>query len=146
MPEFLQAFSDSGDVSQISAGQNQVIRDSPVPLFEDFEEDGLLAFETEGIEGIDEVETEFVRKFAKHPECLIEVVAHLDDHGAKFKGLSQLGGGDFSKGNKDHGFHSGTRSIGRHRSGGIASRGACGHAAAENRSLSDAGGHAQIFE
>src|SRR5690242_9040351 len=141
-----QAFSDRGDIAQISAGENQVIGNAPIALLKDFEDDGFLALETEGVERIYKVQAKFVGEIAKHTEGLIEVIAHFDDDRAEFQGLSQLGGGDFPKRNKNDGFHTGARGVGGHGGGGIAGGGASRDAAAQNGCLRDAGGHAQILE
>ena len=115
-------------------------------MLQNFEDDGFLPFQPERIQRIDEVEPEFVREIAKHPESLIKVIAHLDDHRAKLQCLRQFRGGDLAEGNKNHGFHTSPRGIGRHGSGSIARRGARGHSAAQDRRLRDAGCHPQILE
>ena len=144
--QFAQPLADRRHVPQIPAGNHQIVGNTPIALLQDFEHDGFLAFQPERVQRIHQIQPELLGQLAQHLESLVEIVAHFDDHGAKLQRLGQLGRRDFSVGNEDHRFDPRARRVGGHGSGGIPSRCASRHAAAQHGGLRDARRHPQILE
>ena len=144
--EFAEGLAEGGDVAEVSAGEDDPVGDLPVELIEHLDDDGFLAFDAEGVDGVEEVDAEAIGEGADEGEDLIEVGFDLEGAGAVFEGLGEFAEADVAVGEEDDGFESGGGGVGGHGGGGVAGGDAGDAAEAEAAGLGGAAGHAIVLE
>ena len=118
----------------------------PVELFEEFDGGGFLAFETIGVDGVEQVDGPALDEFVQHFYAAIEVGAELASDGAVVERLRELTPGDFAVGNEDEAAHAAAGGVGSHRGRGVAGGGAGDPAETFLAGEGGGGGHARVFE
>ncbi len=144
--EFAEGLAEGGHVAEVAAGKDDPIGDLPIELIEQFDDDGFLAFDAEGVDGVEEVDAEAIGEGADEGEDLIEVGFDLEGACAVFEGLGEFAEADVAVGEEDDGFETGGGGVGGHGGGGVAGGDAGDAAEAEAPGLGGAAGHAVVLE
>ncbi len=144
--EFGQGLAEGAGVAEIAARKGDHVRHPPAELLHQLEDDGLLAFQAEGVDGVGEVDIVGVGEGAQEGEGLVEVAGDLHDAGAVGDGLAELAAADLAFRDQDQRRHAGRGGVGGEGSGGVASAGAGDDPGADRLGMADADGHAAIFE
>ena len=125
--EFDKGLAESARVTEVAAGDHDPIGRLPTQGFEDAEHDGLLAFEAERIDAVDEVNAKVFGDFFHAQHGIIEVACDLNGERAVFERLRKLAEGDLAAADEDDRFHqTGHGAIHSERCGGVAGRSAGG--------------------
>jgi hypothetical protein len=107
-------------VPQIAAGHHHPVRRPPVALIHHFQHDGLLSFDAERVDRIQQVNAQPVRQAPHQRQNLVEIGFHLQRPRAVFQRLCQLAVGDIAVGNEDHRLQPGRACVCRHRGRSVA--------------------------
>jgi hypothetical protein len=141
-----QRFAECGGVSQISAGDDDVVGGLPIELLEEFDGGGLLAFEPVWIDGVEQVDGLATHEFVQDLDASVEVGADLAGDGAVVERLRELAPGNFAFGDKDKAAHAAAGSVGGHGRGRVPSRRAGDPAESFLAREGCGGSHAGVFE
>ena len=120
LAHFREALGKGGGVGEIAAGDDYVLGDLPVHLFEELDSGSFLAFEAVRIDGVEEVDGEAPDELVDELDAAVEVCSELDGEGTVVHGLGELAPGDFAFGDEDDGAEAGAGSVGSHGGGGVA--------------------------
>jgi hypothetical protein len=110
-----EALAEGGAVGEVTAGDDDVVRDLPIALLEDFECRCLLAFEAVRIDGVQQVDRRALDELGKDANAAVEVGAELDGGGAVVHGLRELAPGNLALGNEDERLQTGAGGVSGHR-------------------------------
>jgi len=141
-----QRLAYCGGVSEISAGDDDVIRGGPIELLEELDGGGLLAFEPVRIDRVEQVDRLATHEFVQDLDASVEVGADLAGDGAVVERLRELAPGNFAFGDKDKAAHAAAGGVGGHGRGRVASRRAGDPAESFLAREGCGGGHAGVFE
>ena len=86
-----QPFAERGDVAEVAAGNDDDIRHFPVELLDDFDADGLLAFDPEGVHRIGQVKGFVLGDFLDEFHAAVEVGVEIEHERAVGDRLDKLG-------------------------------------------------------
>ncbi len=115
-------------------------------MFHQFEHDGLLSFQTVGVQRIEQVNRKLLNDFLQEFQAAIKIRLQLQDVRSILERLRELAGSYMAAGQKNHALHSAARRIGRDGSRGIA-RGRTTHAGKSlGFSHGDSRGDARVLE
>src|SRR5262249_45729252 len=97
---FKQCFADRGAISEIAAGNDDVVGGLPVKLLEQFKGESFLAFEAERIDRVELVDRSFANKFLQKFQAAIEVGAQLAGNSTIVESLRKFAPGNLAVGNQ----------------------------------------------
>ena len=143
--QLVKRLAEGGRVAEVAAGNDQVVGHLPVELIEQLEHGGLLAFNAEGIDRVEEIDS-LAGLRQQRVQRIIEAAFDLDNLRAEVERLRQLVQRNLSGGKIDAADQSGARGIGGQRRRGVSGGGASHDLGAGDARLGHADGHAQIFE
>ena len=147
LEQFDERLAEGADVAEIAAGDDDPVGDFPVEGLEDAVHDGLLAFEAEGVDAVDQVDAELAWRLAGRAAGVVEIAGDLDGEGAVVEGLGEFAVGDFAGADEDDGPHqAGGGAEHGQRSAGVAGGGAGGPPGADHAGVGEGGGHAVVLE
>ena len=118
--QFAQGLAEGGGITQIAAGEDDPVGWIPVALIQHFDDDRLLAFDAEGVDGVQQVNAETFGEAAHQGEDLIEVRLHLEGARAVFESLGQLAVGDVAVRDEDDRLQARGACVGGHGGGSVA--------------------------
>ena len=143
---FEQGFADRGTVSEIAAGDDDVVGRLPVELFEQFDGESFLAFEAKRIDRVQLVDRGAQHEFLQQAQAAVEIGAQLAGDSAVVESLRKFAPGNFSFGHEHQAAHAAASGVGGHGGGSI-SGGSAGDPAKSGLAGEGGGdGHAGIFE
>ena len=143
--QLVKGLAEGGGVAEVAAGNDEVVGGLPVELVEQLEHGGLLAFDAEGIDGVEEVDS-LAGLLQQDVEGVVEAAFDLDHLGSEVERLGQLVERDLPGGEIDAADESGAGGIGGQRGGGVSGGGAGDDLGSDVQGFGHAGGHAEIFE
>ncbi len=144
--KFHESLAHGAAVAEVAAGDHEPVRHFPVELLERLERDCLLPFDTERVDGVQQVDSEFMADILHQAHGVVEIAGDLKRDSAVCQRLCKLPVGDLAFGNEDHGFHAADRRIGRHAGAGVAGGGARDRFGMEQFRRARATGHAAVLE
>ena len=110
-----QSLAECRNIAEIATGQDEPIRNLPASLVEHFDRNGFLAFDSEGIDGVEQINPRLFGKPSHKSEDLVEVGLDLDRQRSVFKRLGQLSVSDLAVGQEDDRLQAAGCRVGRHR-------------------------------
>ena len=85
-----KTFAESRNVAKIAARQHDPVGRMPVALVHQFDHDGLLSFDAERIDGIQQINTELLTENTNQLQNLIEIRFNLKRKRAVFQCLRKF--------------------------------------------------------
>ena len=144
--EFGEGLAEGAGVAEVAAGDDDPVGQFPAELFEDAVHDGLLAFEPEGVERVDQVDVQFAADILDLLHAVVEVACDLEGAAAVVHGLAEFAEGDLARADEDGALEAAAVGVEGHRGGGVAGGGAGAGFGADHAGVAEGGGHAVVFE
>ena len=115
-------------------------------LIANFKRSGLLAFDADGVDAVDDFDFAGLAEFANDAQCFVEIAFDRNRGRAVHQRLRQFAEGDFAVGQQHDAFHFGARGVSGRGGGSVAGAGANDDLRAAFLGFGDGHGHAAIFE
>ena len=145
--EFGEGLAERAGVAEVAAGYDNPVGNFPVERFEDAEHDGLLAFETERIDTVHQVNTKAGGDFLDAGHAGVEIADELERPHAVIEGLGKFAVGDLAAADEDQTADGGVGGgVDGHAGAGVAGGGAGGATSADQAGVGEGGGHAVVLE
>ena len=144
--QFLDGFAEGGAVAEVSPRHHHPVGHFPVALAQHLDDDGLLPFQPEGVDRIQQVDVGLLGDFLHQLHGFVEVSLQLQGQGSVVQALGQLSESDLLVRDEDHGLHAGASRIGGHGGRGVSRAGAGHHSGVQELGLGDSGSHAVVLE
>src|SRR6267143_660520 len=114
LTHFEQRLADRGTVSQISSGDDDVIRRLPCELLHELDSSGFLSFDAIRIHRIQQVDRLLANEVVEDADASVEIGAELAGESSIVERLRELAPGNFSIRDEHEAMHVAARGIGGH--------------------------------
>ena len=143
---FDQRLAERAGVAEVAGGDDDPVGRVPLEILQQFPDDGLLPFDAERVDGVDEVHLQPLRCLEHQAHGGVEIAADLEAKRAIGEGLGQFSSGDSPRGDEYDGAESSLSGVCSERRAGVAGRRAGDGARSESNGLCHGYGHAPILE
>ncbi len=144
--QFGEGLAEGAGIAEVAAGGDNPVGRMPLQAFEHAVHNRLLAFEAEGVQRVEQVQTQVPAHLLDPPHTVIEVAFNLNRLRPIVQGLAEFAVGHPPRADKHGAFHPAGVGVEGDGGGGIAGAGAGDMASAGEPGVAKGGGHAVILK